>query len=117
MKHELVDEVENLEKLAIEHGIHELHPDIARGLVELFMGTLDTLVTAKRGKYPNDPALNQPCETHLDHARDHVREAYYEEVGDVLGGVDDDGLWHGYHCAARLALCLTRASMAKRNGG
>lgn len=67
-----------------------LHPEIQRGLVEMVQGACAVLVTAKRGKYPDDPALGQTVDEHLTHAKHHACETWScfgnadEGTGDVV---------------------------------
>lgn len=104
-------------KLCYEIGIDELHPRILDGWQWMALGSLRVLVTAKRGKYPDDPALGQTVDEHLFHAKNHSYEAWYgvgefAEGDELLGGhADDDGLPHMDHCAARVALAHARLAV------
>lgn len=101
-----------------------LHPEIQRGLVEMARGACAVLVTAKRGKYPDDPALQQTVEDHLKHAEQHVASAWWAVLGDDLAcgypsqpntqHIDDDGHQHMHHCTASVALAIAR--MGRANG-
>ena len=100
-------------KLCYEIGIDDLHPQILDGWQRMTLGALKVLVTAKRGKYPDDPALGQHLEVHLLHGYQHMDEAYECATGDFICGIwkDDDGLPHMDHCAARVALAHARIAV------
>jgi hypothetical protein len=110
--------ITDLKRQASSLGLYELNPDIVKGLSDMFLGTLEVFVTAKRGKYPNDPALGQTCEYHLEHAEQHAHSANFACYDDDMHdgcSLDDDGLWHGFHETARVSLCLTRKAIVERN--
>jgi hypothetical protein len=100
-------------KLCYEIGIDDLHPQILDGWQRMALGSLKVLVTAKRGKYPDDPALGMPAEQHLMHADDHARSAYHftDDDAHYPGYLDDDGLPHMDHCTARVALAHARLAV------
>lgn len=84
-----------------------LHPEIQRGLVEMAKGACAVLVTAKRGKYPDDPALEQDFYEHMRHAKNHATDEWNEV------GLDDDGHPHMHHCTARVALAISRMNRVR----
>jgi hypothetical protein len=80
------------------------------------LGALRVLVTGKRGKYPDDPALGKTVEVHLEHASDHAGISAFQTVNDITNafGIDDDGLPHMDHCTARVALAHARLELLNR---
>jgi len=105
---------------ALSNDAYSLNPDIVGGLVDMCIGALQVLVTAKKGKYPHDPALEQDSLCHLSHALEHMESAYDACSGDepVAGhtgvALDDDGIPHYHHATARVALMLTRVAIVER---
>jgi hypothetical protein len=116
----IIDALSDMDDRLEDSGVYELNPDIVAGWVEMCMGALEVLVTAKRGKYPHDPALKQDVECHLQHASVHASEAESASISDSirggygLSGVDDDGILHIHHATARVALALTRKALVER---
>jgi hypothetical protein len=116
----IIDALSDMDDRLEDSGVYELNPDIVAGWVEMCLGALEVLVTAKRGKYPHDPALSQSVYIHLDHAFNHMDIATDASDRDELdhkhgksSAVDDDGILHIHHATARVALALTRKALVE----
>lgn len=104
-----------LRQASTDDGAFELDPRVVSGWVEMCLGALEVLVTAKRGKHADDKALKQTVEEHLDHAAIHAIEAHSTVFGDDTTPIlDDDQLPHHDHATARIALLYARKAIVER---
>lgn len=109
-----------LRQASADDGAFDLDPRVVSGWVEMCLGALEVLVTAKRGKHADDKALKQTVEEHLEHAFDHANYALTaSDMDNTSGGfgetgVDDDNLPHFDHATARIALLYARKAIVEQ---
>jgi hypothetical protein len=90
-------------------GFYRLSSDQRHGLEDLLNGAAEALAAHIDDPERGDVGWRkQTEETHLSHAHGHIEAAQHCAAGASIYYLDDDGLAHWKHAAARIALAVAR---------
>jgi hypothetical protein len=90
-------------------GFYALSPDLQRACEDLLNGAAEVFAAHADDPERGDIGWRKQSEqTHLEHARVHLRESVLRFTRQFGFPLDDDGLAHWKHAAARLVLAVAR---------